>query len=901
MGDIADLLSGEAPPPAKKGSIKGLLEAPAAAPKSGAGPNESREPLRLTVRPTPTDERPLPKGAIRSTLEPLTSFWDTYNEFNQAAREQISKGAQQVVSPGEGESRLAGAVRMGLGGLQYGFSPIDAAIHSVAGRPIERATGLPAAITDFVIGVGVPMVHGATSVKARSLEPIKTIERILSPTTVDSNAELAEGLIRSEGGTAARQTAQAQQVFSSHAKIVNALSDVDKLGFIDKIETGQINTLRADLQPLATKMRAALDERWARLTALPKHAMAAFVDEYFPHMWKDPGNAQQAMRGWQAPGSGGKQGSGASLKARSVPTIADGIARGLEPISTDPIEIAMRYITSMDKFIASETVRDTALQTGMARWVKPTVMGASGNVNTFKAPPGWAPLRGRGATSANGSVLYAPEGFARVFNNFISRGIAESSEDLGNAYNMALRASNTITAMELGLSGYHVMTMAGEAGVSRLARGIDRIMTGAGAGDWRRMLRGLADYPAAFLAPISSAFRGREMQKVYLGTSPGTPDMARIVNLLEKAGGRAVGSSHAKDYQFSAMGSYWTAFQKGALGLQARDAMARIQARPIVGTGQVAAQQLGRIMQTVAQPIFDVYIPKVKNGAFYDTMASWLEHNPTASHAEQVKQARVIWDSIDNRFGEMVHDNIFWNQTLKQAAMLGMRSYSWNLGTVRELGGGAKDIAKGEWSPRAAYTIALPIWHGTMNAVYQYLKTGQGPQSVQDLVGGRTGGEQTMSIPRERGFGRSQQSTSEERVSLPGYMKDVFGWYDDWSREAINKVATGFRLPVDLAMNRDWRGDPIVNPESQAPEWLSGYFKYVLQALTPISGKNMMQGRKQGSNISTPESLMGLRPAPAYVSDPEGAARRKHSLNVISQRRKQNFEKKQERQYGGTE
>jgi hypothetical protein len=29
-------------------------------------------------------------------------------------------------------------------------------------------------------------------------------------------------------------------------------------------------------------------------------------------------------------------------------------------------------------------------------------------------------------------------------------------------------------------------------------------------------------------------------------------------------------------------------------------------------------------------------------------------------------QARLLWDAVDDRFGEMVMDRIFWNQRLKQ-------------------------------------------------------------------------------------------------------------------------------------------------------------------------------------------------------------------------------------------
>jgi len=339
-------------------------------------------------------------------------------------------------------------------------------------------------------------------------------------------------------------------------------------------------------------------------------------------------------------------------------------------------------------------------------------------------------------------------------------------------------------------------------------------------------------------------------------------------------------------------------------------------------------------METVMAPLFDTAIPKLKNGAFYDTMHAWLEANPAAPHDRQLAAARQIWDSIDNRFGELVSDNIFWNNLLKQSAMLLMRSYSWNLGTVREIGGGVKDLANlgahglatgqakvlraagqprraaqyapqgrasDHWTPRAAYVLALPLGVSTINAVYQYLKTGQAPQSVDDLVAGRTGGEQSLSIPRARGFGRSMQSSAPERVMVPGYQKDVFGWYEDATQEAINKVATGVRLPFDLVRNKDWRGLPIADEEASTPEWLKAYLGYVLEAMNPISIKQFKRGPAEGSNITRPELLMGLRPAPAFLANPEGHDRQQHNLNVREQRKKKAYDRRQERKYGGAD
>jgi hypothetical protein len=774
---------------------------------------------------------------------------------------------------------------------------------------LERATNVLAL---GVPGIGVTKLPkvGASVSAIRQSPAFKTIEKIFSPTTIDQDAKDAEALLRTTTGIAARDTESTRAAMEPFHRAINKLPEADRLNFIDHIEGGQggIANLSPTLRALGGEMRDAFELRAAKLTALPSMATTHFLDDYFPHFWQDPHAAAAfaknfAGHGAGAPkgGGGSKQGSGASLKKREIPTIADGIKAGLKPLTTDPIEATMRYVGSMDRFIASTSVLDFSKQAGYVKYIRPKVYGASGHPESFKPPAGWVPLKGRGARNFSGAQAYAPEGFARVYNNFIDRGIHEWGPTSGSVYDAVQKASNNITALELGLSGYHVVTMANEAAISRMARGISDVVGGAGQRDAMRMLRGAGAVASAPLAPLTSVVRGAQLERVYLGRNPGSPDMNRIVDLLEKAGGRAVGSSHASDYQYSAAGSYVKAFKQGALKMQMQTAAADIAAHPIVGTARQAVTQLGRIMSTVSAPIFEQYIPRLKNGAFYDTMNAWLRANPAATRDVQVKMARDVWDSIDNRFGELVDDNIFWNKTLKQAAKLGMRSYSWNLGTAREIGGGAIDLASGKWSPRAAYLIALPIQVGTMNAVYQKLATGKDPESVQDLLGGQTGGEQSLSIPSTQPYARSAKSTVPERVSIPGYQKDVLGWYENWEQEMLNKRSKLVTMVGELASNTDWRGDPIINPEDSAPEWMKQYFDYALKSLTPISMQSSQKGIKEGSKIGRGQQMMGLKQAPPYVADPEGYARQQKNVHVLRAKKKERYDKKQERVYGGTE
>jgi hypothetical protein len=491
---------------------------------------------------------------------------------------------------------------------------------------------------------------------------------------------------------------------------------------------------------------------------------------------------------------------------------------------------------------------------------------------------------------------YAPADWARVYNNSIAKGWHQW-ETAGQIYDKLQTASNSVTAMELGLSGYHLLTMVNEGSIASVATAVSQAVSGVGAlarGDMAlgaKLLAGSAKTAAT--APFAlgvKPFMGHKAQQVYLGRSTGSAQMRKTMDLLEAGGGRAVGTKHAADYKFSAANSYFTSFKRGEL-------LASLKADASKGPLKFFARQLGRTLQSFAQPLFEVYIPKMKTGAFHENMSAWLQANPAASYPEQVKMAKKIWDSVDNRFGEVVQDNIFWHTMLKQTAQLGMRSYSWNLGTVREIGGGAKSAVtkpkslglKGsDYDPKTGYVVALPITVAITNAMYQYAMTGKMPESLDDLVAPRTGGE----VPGLGGRGQV-----EERAQLPGYQKDVFGWYNDWYQEMLNKRSSLISTVGEVAANRDWKNDPIANPEHSAPEWMKEYFQYAEKFL-PISVKQGMQGEKKGSALGL-QSLLGIRPSPAQFTDPKGLASLKKYQGEQIDKKHKKAGARQKQVYGG--
>lgn len=875
-----------------------------------AGPWEQFQ--QPAVTPAEPVKKPWEQFSAASAVAPVEpaknfSYVDEVKRHGGGAIDTIKEGYHQSHAGGPWE-RFMAVPKMAGGALSLAMSPLTSA-QSLAGRGIEKATGGLITEENFdtaMLGLGArggvkgapvpfaapPKLSGPATQAVRNAAG--TIEKIASPETVDPMAKQAVAAIREAGSIAARDTASTEAALEPAWKKVSAMPVQDRLDFLSYVENRSnkfagLSMKDPALQDLADKLRTAFDQRMAKIQALPSKAQADFIEDYFPHFWKDPAKATDAYRG----GGFARQGSGASLKKRTVPTIADGIAMGLEPVTTDPIAATLRYVQSMDRFIASIDVLDTAKAAGTVRYIRPRVMGASGHPDSFKVPEGWAPLKGRGSTDATGAQAYAPEGWARIYNNWASRGIAELGEEYGNAYEATRRVSNGITALELGLSGYHALTMMQESMVNSVANAVGFVRKG-------KPIEAGKSLAKATVAPISYAVKGNKLQNVYLGLSQGSKEMEKIVDLLTKAGGRARGARHAPDYDFSKTGAYTTALKRGQLRLQLAADAAEVKGSPVRGTAQVAARHLGRIMDTVAQPLFEAYIPRVKNGAFYENMSAWLKSHQGASEAEQANAARQIWDSVDNRFGELVQDNIFINKTLKQVAMLSLRSWSWTMGgDIRELGGAVRDTARApfkkptgtgpqdvRWTQKMDYALALPIVYGTLSAIYQAMKTGQPPESMQDVLAPRTGG--------------TDPATGQpERLMMPGYMKDVFGFYENPVQEATNKIASGPRMAKELITNQNWRGDPIFPPKDMenSPSWLKAFWDYALENVGPISLRNLAKGTRTGSNLNPVEQTLGVRSAPRYLTDPEGFEQMMNSINQRKWKGKERHDRAQQRLY----
>jgi hypothetical protein len=159
--------------------------------------------------------------------------------------------------------------------------------------------------------------------------------------------------------------------------------------------------------------------------------------------------------------------------------------------------------------------------------------------------------------------------------------------------------------------------------------------------------------------------------------------------------------------------------------------------------------------------------------------------------------------------GQVVYDNLFWNRTFKDLAMASVRSVGWNLGTIRELGGGMVDLAwagEGRAQGRGARALAprgvrarAADHRRPVRRAYQMLRTGEGPSELKDYFYPKTG--------------ELDPDGNPERVQVPSYMKDLFAYAGHPWETVKHKVSPAAGSVFEMLENEDFYGDQIRNPD----------------------------------------------------------------------------------------
>lgn len=427
---------------------------------------------------------------------------------------------------------------------------------------------------------------------------------------------------------------------------------------------------------------------------------------------------------------------------------------------------------------------------------------------------------------------FAPEPVARILNNFLSPGLR------GNAlYDTARGIGNTMNQVQLGISLYHLTFTSLDSVISKYALGMQEL----GRGQFGKAAQHLSPHNL-ITAPFTNYLRGSKVLNEYFSKNPSGTEISNIVDAGIKGGFRVKMDNF---YKNSSVESFWNAIHQGKYGI-------------------ASVKTIPAALEYMAKPLMEHIVPRMKAGVFSDMAKSQMDLWEKQGHIPTTEEQRAVygklWDSVDNRMGQLVYDNLFWNKTLKDIGMLTTRSLGWNLGAIRELTGGIKDVKdikvgkKGiTISPRTAYLIALPAITAIYGAVIHYLYTGNVPDDLKDYYFPKTG----RTLPDGR----------EERVTLPTYMKDIFAYKEHPLLSIGHKVHPLISATIDMINNKDFYNTEIRNPEDPLVKQVQQDFEYMAKQFVPFSVRNTQQRLKAGGGIPEGiESFFGLIPAPGYVT-----------------------------------
>jgi len=441
---------------------------------------------------------------------------------------------------------------------------------------------------------------------------------------------------------------------------------------------------------------------------------------------------------------------------------------------------------------------------------------------------------------------YMPDSAARVVNNYLSPGLNPHLW-----YRTLKTSSNLLNGIQLGMSAFHLGFTSLDAAVSRLAVGIEDAVHG-------RVLSAARTIASVPVSPLTNIMAGARLRSAVLADIT-TGELAPLVKALEAGGGR-IGQD--KFWQTEFTRRMLRAFHQGtATGL---------------ATGALNAPLA--LVEQMMRPIMEYVVPRQKLGVFADMAKRDLLALGPDPTPEDVREAmRKVWNSVDNRMGQVVYDNLFYNRSMKDVLLLSMRAYGWQLGKYQEGLGAIADTAEAarrgargerpEFTHRMAYVMALPILVGILGGVVTYLATGRRPQ-----------GKDYFMPP----IGGTDQNGNPLRVNFPSYVKDVMAYAKHPATSFGHSLNPLGSAMMDLLMNRNFYDVRIRNPDD--PIWKQGseVAQWAGQQLVPFSVSGAMNLHQNATpawqqvapffGITPASSRMSMTPAQELAAEITAAA-----------------------------
>lgn len=712
------------------------------------------------------------------------------------------------------------ATKLALGGE----AAKDAEVIALDGKnPITRSMLTAARIAKRLPGVD--------ALESKLAEWGQELIRSVNPEGLGKEAKLAAAVVASRMAERARNTLNIQQdsrVRSAFWKSNPAAATL----FIKGFEKGE-----SFADPAMREMSESYRTWNSRILQQDIETGLEYEERenYLYHVFDD----KDSVKNFFAEKYGKKWGDPKFLKERSFELYEEAIAAGHKPKYTNPEELMLARQLASDTQTMRQGILDDLWGYGLAE------MKSEGKAAPKDSTPRRAP---------DGKWYYVNNNAFQILHNaFDTNSLWEGKGMAKDAFRGAMWLKNAIVPFRLAFSLFHPLHVIH----------IDNAAATANA--WSRVLQGTSTTPKAFAETLKSlaAYRslwenpkaGSRLTGLFSGKIPANEwsetDKQAVQYMLD--GGFVPGMSEL--YRTNAIKSF-------------REAIAR-------GSATSLWHAPWALMSTLQKPLFEVWIPNLKAASYIKEVNSAMKADGTLFEDSAKRQLafRRIAKSVDNRYGEMAYNTLFWTRWLKDLSVANTLSLGWQLGFIREYGGGALDagqfivgtnkvqkIAQNQLSRPlfvTAYTTTALGYGGLMT----WGMTGEAPKGLIDYV-----------LPRT---GEKDANGKEKRVNTMFYTREFFSLYKHVQQQGaveglssiVESKASGvLGLMHDWATGVDSFGKEYRDPDAPAYKKLLQTVAYTMSELEPISAESLSDHRGELTAKNIALTVAGFGPAPKYAT-----------------------------------
>lgn len=706
------------------------------------------------------------------------------------------------------------------------------AIEKMSSREVNKLKAV-APITDEMSGVG--LIKAAKMVVQKQASLKEAYDAMAGYDWVPAEARMLVGKMAPEGvavrkpGDWASPSGREYHVFADPAGVITKVLPKETWDTIAAVEQGK-DVSGTPLGDSLMHMKAVYDGLQQRAQALGPEVAKKYRENYMGHEWEFYSSTENKGGG-----------------ARVFRDVNHGIREaGFEPKDANYYKTFANKVSSAEQFLGYQELAKAAAERGE---IVPLPKSADGKSQAV--PPGMVQIENPMFT-VNGEQMMATPEVAGVFNRLTSKRFADVADTAANRLTKGIKEgtrwvpgtrgqgidlssnpvqtiqdiNNTIVGVRFGLSAAHGMAVNQLLVADTIAGAMHHAEMGSN--------------PLKAFGDTGFAIKNAGAIKDNLMGLKSDPNLAPYVDMFSQWGLRLkrdeiYNPRFAEDF---------------------RDAMTKSE------WGRAGRLAPFAVLDKIASPVLEHLVPRLKLISAIQQMRRVMELHPDiASDPAKLRQyGQEVSRSIDNRYGQLIYDNMLTHKIFRDAMQMTLQAPGWQIGDIREAGGAVRDIAKTGASlakgdkpaipKQLNQVVAMAVTYAAVGALYQYLRTGETPKSLVDCYFPRTGRMVAGKPERDKiiGYG-NDVATAIHDLETKGPIQGIIQYFKP-------KMSPMITAAVETYNDKDFYGR---KPSEDRLAW-------AMRMLNPMATNMLQRASDRGeAGFDLGKSFIGVTPAPGWV------------------------------------